>query len=731
MGIAYLPFQDKKSAKAFKKHMAKPWIAEVENDGEGCFHWDAGELTALYSDDDMGMYLDEIANKKKKNFDVRPYVKEVLKPIVEWVSYQLELKYGLESLNLVRESLGMKPLSKKRQLNQTQKTFTYIRKLLIKNKFKISRSTLNINFRMKKIHCGIIKFKYDTNPLIVLEELKFIKEKIYDSSLCTLEFSFRDAKLSEINTLFIVPLEMTRKVRNQKFHEAAVKGDMKAIVVLFKISGKIVDTKDAEGSTPLHKASRKGHLDVVKFLIENGANVNAQTTFGGNMVPLHWASGKGHLNVVKLLVENGANVDAQTTSKYKGNMTPLHWASEGGHLNVAKFLIKNGAKIDAKNSENKILLHLASMENDLDQVKFLIKNGAKIDAKDEEGVTPLHMASERGHLNVAKFLIKNGANVNAQTIYGGTPLHFASNGKRLNVVKFLIENGANVNAQTTRHSKSSRMILYYKNGKTPLHMASGQGCLSVVKFLIKNGAKVNIQTISGTTPLHFVISGTDQLGLTRKVSTCLTIAELLIKSGARVDVKGVRGQTPLHLASMKGQLNQAELLIENGADINAKDKRGRTSLHLISENDMYLLAREEVDIARFLIKNGANVMVKNNKGKTPFDIAKKNSKKGLMKLFKSEQLKNNSNKRNVKSSKKQKVPITSDPKTTWVHLKFKKGKSDKFWFAKVIKNELHTRFGRTGTKGRNSIKKFKSRAKAKAALYQKISEKKKKGYKKI
>ena len=63
-------------------------------------------------------------------------------------------------------------------------------------------------------------------------------------------------------------------------------------------------------------------------------------------------------------------------------------------------------------------------------------------------------------------------------------------------------------------------------------------------------------------------------------------------------------------------------------------------------------------------------------------------------------------------------------------MEFKQGKSDKFWFAKVVKNELHTRFGRAGTKGRNSIKKFKSRKEAMEALRKKISEKKKKGYSK-
>ena len=67
MGTAHLPFQDKKSAKAFRQYMEKPWIAEVYWDNEfNEYCWDAEDFTRLYSSDDMSMYLDEVARKKKK-----------------------------------------------------------------------------------------------------------------------------------------------------------------------------------------------------------------------------------------------------------------------------------------------------------------------------------------------------------------------------------------------------------------------------------------------------------------------------------------------------------------------------------------------------------------------------------------------------------------------------------------------------------------------------------------
>ena len=215
-----LPFDDKNRAKTFKKHMVKPWIAEVYLDDESEFYrWDAGDFTRLYSDDDMGMYLDEIAERKKKNFDIRPYVKEKLKPIIEWASSQLE-EYDLSSLNLVRESLGMKPISKDRKLGSAKKTFSYIKNLLVENKFKISSSELyTINkvrknwtywtsktvinvpkkYLGKSISYGeIIMHRRRGNPLKILSGLKFINEKKYTSNPKMLSFFFRNANSSEM-----------------------------------------------------------------------------------------------------------------------------------------------------------------------------------------------------------------------------------------------------------------------------------------------------------------------------------------------------------------------------------------------------------------------------------------------------------------------------------------------------------------------------------------------------
>jgi len=106
----------------------------------------------------------------------------------------------------------------------------------------------------------------------------------------------------------------------------------------------------------------------------------------------------GDLELVKLLIEQGADVKAN-------NNYALRYASENGHLEVVKLLIEHGA--DVKAYDNYAIRH-ASAKGHLEVVKVLIEHGA--DVKDNDNYA-IKWASDRGHLEVVKLLIEHGANV--------------------------------------------------------------------------------------------------------------------------------------------------------------------------------------------------------------------------------------------------------------------------------------------------------------------------------
>lgn len=101
--------------------------------------------------------------------------------------------------------------------------------------------------------------------------------------------------------------------------------------------------------TPLHWAAQHGHVEVVRTLIDNGANVNARDVFG--RTPLHLAV--SHPRVIALLLEAGANVDARDSL----SNTPLHRAVPS--IESVDALIRAGADVRAENTSGNSPLDIA------------------------------------------------------------------------------------------------------------------------------------------------------------------------------------------------------------------------------------------------------------------------------------------------------------------------------------------------------------------------------------
>ena len=186
-------------------------------------------------------------------------------------------------------------------------------------------------------------------------------------------------------------------------HSASLKGYLQVVRYLLR-HGVDVNVRNSADETPLLHASCEGHIDVVQCLLEHGADVNLLDTY--HNAPLTWAAYYGHVNVVRLLLEHNADVNSQ--DKYDD--TPLHYVMGGDRFNaeraqIVQLLLKHGADPNARNQFLQTPLHLVSERADLlDVLRLLLEHGADLDAKNKNGKTPLQLSLEHGRTEVTRLL---------------------------------------------------------------------------------------------------------------------------------------------------------------------------------------------------------------------------------------------------------------------------------------------------------------------------------------
>ncbi len=154
-----------------------------------------------------------------------------------------------------------------------------------------------------------------------------------------------------------------------KLHIPASEGDLTAIKKIINNNPDKVDRRDIIKQTPLMYAVEGGSLEVVKYLVGKGADVNAMSSKKGRGTPLIYATATHQVEIVKYLLEKNANVNLPNSSQ---NETALFWAVATGHAGLVKLLLKNGAnqKIVNKSGENVINIAEKLRKEDILKILF-------------------------------------------------------------------------------------------------------------------------------------------------------------------------------------------------------------------------------------------------------------------------------------------------------------------------------------------------------------------------
>ncbi|KAH8804066.1 hypothetical protein DL96DRAFT_738473 [Flagelloscypha sp. PMI_526] len=180
------------------------------------------------------------------------------------------------------------------------------------------------------------------------------------------------------------------------------------------------------------------------LLITHNANINA---LANHSFPLQSASSCGHLEIVQFLVEKGAEVNAVGGE----HGTALQAAARYGSLETVRFLIEKGAEVNALGGKNWTALHAAATRGCLEIVKLLLEKGADVNVVGGEDGTALQASARHGSLDVARFLVEKGADVNAVGGEYGTALHGSAYWGSLEIVRFLVEKGAEAQIISEKH----------------------------------------------------------------------------------------------------------------------------------------------------------------------------------------------------------------------------------------------------------------------------------------
>ena len=228
--------------------------------------------------------------------------------------------------------------------------------------------------------------------------------------------------------------------------------------------GAWVDDRDREGTTALHNAAWRGNLDIVRYLIEQGASLNALMNGGGNTA-LHNAASIGNIEVVRVLLDAGADVDCRTT----WGATPLQWAARQGGEDVVQLLLERGADPRAAGDDGATAFFAAMDSGHLPAARLLLDAGADVDVRSPDvHRTPLHLAALRGQAEAAALLLDNGAEVDAVDEYGMTPVQCAARYGNPEVVEILGTHGADTSGLEVSAGRPALLDRKLKGGEASL-----------------------------------------------------------------------------------------------------------------------------------------------------------------------------------------------------------------------------------------------------------------------
>ncbi|CAE7803953.1 Ankyrin-1 [Symbiodinium microadriaticum] len=317
-------------------------------------------------------------------------------------------------------------------------------------------------------------------------------------------------------------------------HSAAGQGDVALLGHLLEMRAGL-QSKQADGSTPLHLAVQNGHTEVVAFILQQGRErhgglVTARDERG--LQPAHEAARGGLLPILSELLSARAEPNAKDDEGH----SLLYWATYGGHRGVLEGLLQARAEIEIPEPAAESSKRGEAMANYL--AAALVGSGSDPQIQTSE-LSLMHVAAAAGHISMAEAL--QGMEMSPTAAASSSklqPLHLAAAGGHVAMLGWLLLARGQVDARA-------------RGDLCPIHLASLDGHLQALEALLSFRASPNAVATDGSRPLHVAASRGHQ-----------EAARLLLHARAVVGAASRNKETAVDRATKAGHISVAAFLGE-------------------------------------------------------------------------------------------------------------------------------------------------------------------------
>ncbi|XP_059488809.1 ankyrin-2-like [Neocloeon triangulifer] len=386
--------------------------------------------------------------------------------------------------------------------------------------------------------------------------------------------------------------------------------------------------------TAITVAAQFSNVECCRYLLEIGVNPQIRTKIGTNA--LHQACISGNIQTAQFLLDKQL-FDINATAI--GNTTALHLAAERSHSDLVEILLDNGADVKAHKLNGQLAFHVAAKRADLKTVKvFMDKFPSLLEERTRAKETALLLSCQNKNLDVIQYLIECGSNLEAVDEYGNNALHLACKAGNFPTAQFLFyEMGFDVKLKNDYLDSTVHLAAWgdsiellewlvtelempmdeqTKCKQTPLHLAAKYGSAETCRWLIDRGADLRVIKNNGKNLLMSACNG-------GKLENVLLFLGLGVY---KINDRDSFGRTAFHLAAKKGCLKLITYLVEkyncNTMDI---DRRN-------SENALHVAAKSNnIEVVQYLVcLNRKLLLSKTSYNKLPVDMAKSNQRKEVL-----------------------------------------------------------------------------------------------------